>query len=102
MHRRNLAPGWILDDEPVPHAQHLAVDVVDGPAGLVGDVEVVAQVENPLTNEKHAPHSARVRAELPGTRPATSPAAPVPRATSHRADDRGTPSLREGGASNAD
>jgi hypothetical protein len=43
-------PSGSRQDQPVAHAQHLAVDVQDGPAMLVSDVGILAQPEEALAD----------------------------------------------------
>jgi len=45
--------GRIAQDEAVAEAEHLAVDVQDRPALVVGDLRVLAQTEETLTDQIH-------------------------------------------------
>src|SRR5436190_20659351 len=49
----DLPTARIADDQPVAQAEDLAVDVQHRPAGVVGDVGVLAEVEEPPANQVH-------------------------------------------------
>src|SRR5262249_35193673 len=68
LHLPDLAPGRILEDEPVMQAHHLAVHVQHRLPGLVGDVGILTQAEHALANYVHrSSPPALTLSSVPGT-----------------------------------